>query len=272
MITLRNKLYESLLDDEDELTDKGDDIVTLNDKNNTFYKHFISLDDWYNKMDEIPVVNKNKIIFKEKVVISEDHNPLSSYISNIDTIEAQRILLVLKDGEVESNKTLCKNLKANQVNFHADDTSTVKNININLNKLDTGFRYDTSIAIRGKGENGWYHSGSNFSNPPIIFENVNIKTPGKCEIDVNGLYLPKFINTKISCKYLSFSLSGIYMDKHKSVLNDIDKYLDMNYVLKFKDLKSGEDVEKNKMNLKRIGVIAGNFANKLSQPIAKFKQ
>lgn len=255
MITLRNKLYESLLDDEEELV--NDDIsVLLQDKSSEFYKDFEIYDKWGRDTDEIPIVIKNEIIIQNRLEVNINHKPLSIYIPNIKTLKTSFITIY----DSEDSETLCKNIKTNRLNIYSNRDIELKNINLNITNSNED---DTDIYIAGSSYTG---------NPLTIFNNVNIKTSNKCIIyTFGGFYLPKFYNSKVSCKELHLNLSNPRLDKKNSLLNDIDAHIDMNHAINITDLKTGEINQKNKLSIKNIRPILRNLIYKIDDNITKFK-
>lgn len=256
MITLRNKLYESLLDDEDELIN-NDISVLLSDKSFEFYDDFEILDEWGDDVnDKIPIVNKNELIVQDRLEVNIGHKPLTSYIPNIKTLKASRVTIY----DNEDAKSLCKNINTDRLNIYSNGNIELKDINLNITNKDNK---NSDIYI----------SGSNYTGSPLaIFNNVNIKTSNNCIIyTFGGFYLPKFYNSNIKCKEFQLCLSNPRLDKKDSLLNDIDAYIDMNYTINVTDLKTGETKQKNKLNIKNIKILARNLANKLDSNITKFK-
>lgn len=256
MITLRNKLYESLLDDEEDLV--NDDIsVLLQDKSFEFYDDFEIRDEWgADVSDKIPIVNNNELIIQDRLEVNIGHKPLTSYIPNIKTLNAARVAIY----DNEDSKSLCKNIKTNRLNMYSNGNIELKDINLNITNSNED---DTDIYITGS-----HYTGS----PLAIFNNVNIKTPNICYIhNFGGFYLPEFHNSKVNCKELHLEVSNSRLDKKKSVLNDIDSYIDTNYSINITDLKTGETKQKSKLNIKTVKTIVRNLANQLDANVTKFK-
>ena len=258
MITLRKKLYESLLDDEGDLIN-NDISVLLQDESFEFYDYFEIQDKWGDDIDvndNPPIVNKDELIIQDRLEVNRDHNPLTSYIPNIKTLKASRVTIY----DNEDSKSLCKNIITDRLNIYSDGNIELKDINLNITNKDNK---NSDIYISGNHATG---------APVAIFNNVNIKTSNNCTIyTFIGFYLPKFYNSNVKCKDLKLCLSNPRLDEKDSLLNDIDAYIDMNYTINVTDLKTGETKQKNKLNIKNIKTLARNLANKLDSNITKFK-
>ena len=269
MITLRNKLYESLLDDEEELINTGDEDTILNDKNNQFYNFFKSRGSFGQYVDDIPTIKSDKLIYPDTVLIIGDNQPIKYYLPNIKTIRASRVQIDSNNEEI-SKHTLCHNIEAKLVDIYIMHTNIIKDISINL--LDDKNQADQDYILSGisiKNGNSANKFLSNYKT--ITFNNVKLKSKNKCIISISYANIPKFVNCEFNCKELHISLMTKDVLSDVNIAKSIDQHLDMDYSFDVLNMKSKEIETKNKMKLKSLRMLVGNLIYKPQQSIGRFK-
>lgn len=251
MITLRNKLYESLLDDEDEIIndDKGLAQTVLNDLTSDFYKEYS------NKkiVKDKAYLENDVVIFNDSIKLNcennENHKSIPEYLFGINSIKVNGDFQVnpLRGLKVLDEKYICKNISAEKIIFDLRGTYEFKNININI--TDKHVDGTNRISILDP-----------IGRESIHFENININAELPWMfIYMNTENLPQFKNVYINgCKNTILKIYSINLgDKNNSITDKINSLLDLGYKSEIFDNKKSEIIYK-KSDIKSAMAIINN--------------
>lgn len=245
MITLRNKLYESLLDDEDEIIDNDLGIVQtiLKDLTNDFYKEY------NNKKiikDEAHLEN-DVVVFDESIKLNcennKNHKSVPEYLPGINSIKVNGDFQINPHYNLKTldDNYICKNLSAEKFIFNLRNTYEFKNINLNITDKHVGGTNRISIL-------------DSISRESIYFENINITAnlPWMF-IFMDTDNLPTFKNVHITgCKNVILKIYCLDLgDKDNDITNKINSILDLKYKSEIFDNKKSELIYR-KSDLKSI--------------------
>lgn len=251
MITLRNKLYESLLDDEDEIIndDKGIAQTILNDLTSDFYKEY----DNKRIVKDKAYLENNTVIFNDSIKLSctsnNNHKSIPEYLPGVNSIKVNGAFLInpLRGLDILDDKYICKNLSADRIVFDLRGTHKIKNINI-------------SITDKHVGGNNHVNILDPIGRESLHLENININANLPWMIiymDTDNM--PQFKNVNINgCKqtYLKIYSLGLG-EKGYDITEKINSLLDIKYKSEIYDNKKLETVSK-KSDIKSMQAIINN--------------
>lgn len=215
-------LYESLLDDEDELLDRADDVVItslLNNPKSEFRQYII-----FNGVksikyhDSVLSIDANQIIFTKK--FEDKKLKLNDFCPGIKTLKCEgHIIFNMRKITAES---LCENIEVAVVH-----PPTVHHYAEELEGIN--FNCSNSFGL-----------GAN------VIKNCNIKTE---YVRFNNS-ISKFENVKIECE--GFNYYDTFLTEEGLFADAFDDMLDPNYSFIIHDTKKGENVEFKPNKLKKI--------------------
>ncbi len=255
MITLRKYLYESLLDDEDDLVQDDSAIVydTINNPMSMFYKEY------NNKSivkDPATIKDGHTVYFPHDLIFTADssikHRSIEDYLPGIDSVEVKREFKITPERGVKSldGKYISPNITTEHLTISLLDTYLIKDINIKLSK---------NYWVSGVNSNK-ISINNLISREPTVLQNVTIddsEQSGMCGIEFIASKFPKFKNVKFIGSGLFIKVYDVNLaDKGNEIGNYINSLLDTNYKIPVEDV--GKGTLYRKCDLKTIQAILNN--------------
>lgn len=247
MITLRNKLYESLLDDEEELI-ADDSAIIINDLTSDFYK------DYHNRrfVKDIAKIKDGAVQFTDELFLNyegkPDHKSISYYLPGINTLKTDGKLHIipLRGMKVFDDKYICKNMSAESFYFDLRGVERIENINLFV---------DDEYSSRPRYKVTFYDPMDKLS----LLKNIKIDTNQPwLLVNFQTSKMPKFDNVTFNGKTTRLKIYDINLtDKNDEITKIINSVLDLTYKSQIMDAKKNELIER-KSDLKTIQAIIHN--------------
>ena len=261
MITLRNKLYESLLDDEEDLV-KDDTSILLNGPNSLVQKTYLSQPHAWQKINSAnsdPKLEKNTLVYPYNILIKNNPNSNLKKLIGVDKIDAKTIYLDDNMVEYDGNK-YCKE-------FSIDDIS----INANVKSIS-----NVDFKFKTKSEN---------YNPRNIFIGADLNDMSRfrfSNVTFSGDHIliisrrnkfPEFKNVTFKSKYDNI----IYFDSHNfgykndGYTKEFNSLLDPKFKHKVFDHSINQYVDRPN-NIKSISSTLKDLKFEILGDVIKFNQ
>lgn len=251
MISLRNKLHESLLDDEDVLLSDDSGIIMdiLDNLTSDFYKEYNNK----RMVRDKAHLENDTVVFDDSIKVNcennNNHKSIPEYLLGINSIKVNGALQInpLRGLDTFDDKYICKNLSAERFIFDLRDTHKFKNININI--TDKHVDSTNRISILDP-----------ISRTNLYFENINISAnlPWMF-IFMDTDKLPQFKNVSIDgCKQIYLKIYSLELgEKGYDITDKLNSLLDLKYKCEVFDNKKSEIVTR-KSDIKSILATTNN--------------
>lgn len=249
-MNLQKYLYESLLDDEDELIKSNDDELynksILGDLSSDLYKDYND----YKIVKEPATVDGNTIIFPRDVKLNGDHYPdhksISYYVPGIDTMIVKGTLTIhpVRNIDIIDNNYICKNIEAESIYFDLRRIKEINDINISINSPNMPGINNIRIYSIING---------------VKFKNIHINTKlPKINIWIETRKLPEFKNVTSNCDKIHLKVYNVDLtDNENELMSSINSLFDPKYKINVFDRNKSILINK-KCNLKNIQAIINN--------------
>ena len=258
MITLRSRLYESLLDDEEDLV-KDDTSILLNGPDSLVQKTYLSKPHTWMKSNSDPKLEKNTLVYPCDVLIKNNSNSNLKKLIGVDKIDAETIYLDDKMVNYDGNE-YCKKFSIDDISINAN-VKSISNVDFKFKNKSRDYDYRNIFM------------GANL-NDMTRFSFSNVTFTGKRILIISRRNkFPEFKNVTFKIKSgaeIEYDPSGFGYDKNNSFTKEFNSCLDPAYQCKVFDHSTGQYINRPN-NIKAIIATLKDLKYEVESDVMKFK-